>query len=273
MSTQKEIVRSAYEAWWGATEAAIAAVLDSGERELSRILHLAYERSIGRTPPGERVSVLFEMAAPADYLSANRMIRDWIVDRVIAEARRVEADAVVEMGSGWGYNLFNFHARGGPRIPLYACEFTEAGRRCAAMVRDAALAPALTILPFDYYELDFSGLPGAHKRVLVFSSHSIEQIETLPETFFTRLLALGEQVAGMHFEPVGWQFSDLPAPPATQGARAHAERHKYNTNLWTLTQEAERDGRVRVLDRRRDVMAAKVYNPTSLLHWVGASRA
>ena len=260
-------VRAAYEAWWARTESAIDRYIAAGESELARLLHLAFRDSVGETPPGPRTSVIYGLELEIPYLAANRIVRDWIADTVIEHASGV--DAIVEIGSGWGYNLCNIWLRGGSQVDYHALELTDTGRRCCKKVREAAQAgPALAIHPFDYYAADLSALAGRYRSVLVYSSHSIEQIPDLPNSFIEAMLGLADSVTVLHFEPVGWQFRDTIAPGLPdRGATAYAELHSYNRNLWSLLQRYAGAGRLKIEEARPDLMAVKVYNGTSFIRW------
>ena len=265
-------VRAAYEAWWERTESAIDRHIAAGETDLARLLHLAYRDSVGETPPGPRTSIIYGLELEVPYLAANRIIRDWIADTVIEHASGV--DAIIEIGSGWGYNLCNIWLRGGPRVDYHALELTDAGRRCCRKLRDAAQAgPNLAIHPFDYYTADLSALAGRYRTVLVYSSHSIEQVPELPESFIEAMLGLAGFVRVLHFEPVGWQFRATIAPGLPdRGTTAYADLHRYNRNLWTLLQRYAAAGSLVIEDAQPDLMAVKVYNGTSLIRWSASRR-
>lgn len=272
--THRREVLAAYEKWWSRTEAAIDRHLEAGERNLARLVNLSYRDTVGEVPPGERISLVFGKEVPIPYLAANRLVRDWIADSVIARATS-DVDAIVETGSGWGYNLFNIWLRGGPPVDYHAFELTEAGRRCCLKLRDAAVScPRLAVHPFDYNDPDFSPLLGRYRKVLFYSSHSIEQVTELPTSFLDRVIGVAESVQVMHFEPVGWQFRDeIAVGLPDRGTTAYAEQHRYNRNLWRLLSDYAAAGRLTLEEAVPDVMGVKTYNPTSLVCWSASLRA
>ncbi|MDX9861166.1 MAG: hypothetical protein RBS99_09630 [Rhodospirillales bacterium] len=260
-------VRERYEAWWSRVRTASKRQIDAGETSLCRILHRTYADTVGERASGEDFSVLWGMEVPVPYLAANRIVRDWIADTVIAAASNT--DAVIEMGSGWGYNLFNIWLRGGPDVPYHAFEYTEAGRAVARSVRDASAGgPRIEVHPFDYYDADFAPIAGRYGRVVVFSSHSIEQIESLPAVALEAVLGVAEEVLCLHFEPIGWQFADETRQAIRDyGQRAYGEKHGYNKNLWPLLKDYQQRGRLTIEHTSADAMCVKTYNGTSLIRW------
>lgn len=265
--TQKEQVRASYEAWWSRIQSTLKTHVASGETNLSRLLYKIYADTVGERHAAEKFSILWGQEVPVPYLPANRIVRDWIADTVIAHA--ADVDAVIETGSGWGYNLFNIWLRGGPDVPYHAFEYTDAGRESAAAVRTAAAAgPQMNIHPFDYYAADLTPATGRYGKVLVYSSHSIEQVGELPSSFIDAVLGLAKDVVCLHFEPVGWQFAaESGQRVGDYGQRAYADKHHYNKNLWRMLKQYEKDGRIVVEQALADTMCVKAYNGTSLLRW------
>jgi len=272
MAQSQDPVRATYEIWWSRIQTALNTEVAAGEKNLSRLLHKIYAQTVGERHASEKFSILWNTEVPAPYLAANRIIRDWIADTVIAQAARF--DAIIETGSGWGYNLFNIWLRGGPNVPYHAFEYTEAGRASAQAIRNAAEnGPQLQIHPFNYYEADLTPASGLYKRVLVYSSHSIEQIGALPNSFIDGLLALAEEVVCLHFEPVGWQFAEQTgAPIRDSGQRAYSDRHGYNKNLWSLLNAYQQQGRLVIDETSVETMCVKAYNGTSFIRWHSTGR-
>src|SRR4051812_32128837 len=99
-------IKETYEAWWSGVRSAIEAEIASGETDLSRLMHRTFAKVVGRRPSNEWLSLVFGREVPAPFLTAHRIARDWIADTVIEHAARIDADAIIETGSGWGYNLY-----------------------------------------------------------------------------------------------------------------------------------------------------------------------
>lgn len=262
-------VSATYEEWWSHVHDVVLQQGLSGEQDLARLIHLALAATVGDTPPGERSSILWGTKVPSPYLSSVRIVRDWIADTVIEHSEG--CDAIIELGSGWGFNLFNIWLRGGPKsVPYHAFEYTEAGRRTTAAVRGAvSVGPDIQIHPFDYREPILPLTTNGYNRVLVYTSHSIEQVNQLPQSLFDRLMDIAQDVRVLHFEPVGWQFRDElgQAGEMDFAQKAYCERRKYNENLWGMLRALESKRRIAIRSAKAEVMGVKVYNSTSLIIW------
>src|SRR5262249_1479919 len=90
-----------------------------------------------------------------------------------------ETKRIIELGSGWGANLFYLWLGGAPRAAAYvAMEYTEAGREATRLLAGIEPGPALAIRAFDYHRPDLSEFRTGD-RTIVFTSYSIEQITHL----------------------------------------------------------------------------------------------
>jgi hypothetical protein len=265
-STEDDPIRLLYDGQWNQAGKAVEAEIAAGETDLSRLLNRSYATLIGANAPARRTGLAFGRVYEASSLAAYRLDRDWTADIVIAHASRIGADAIIETGAGWGYNLFNIWLRGGPDTPCHAFEYAAAGRETALRVRDAVAAgPALEVHAFDYRAPDLSPVVGRYRRPLVFTRHSIEQVPELPQAFIDALLDLAPVVEVLHFEPVGFQFA--PLQEASAAVQAHSLVQGYNTNLWALLQANEAAGRIVIEEAQDNVMAAKLKNASSLIRW------
>ena len=118
-----------------------------------------------------------------------------------------DIDCIVELGSGYGRNLFSIHDTLKHRfsIPkMHACELTESGRQVTKDLRQMDSEISLDIHSFDYFNPDFSFLD-ENSNVLLLTVHSIEQIPLLKSPIFEKLISKVRKCNCFHFEPVGWQ--------------------------------------------------------------------
>ena len=173
-----------------------------------------------------------------------------------------DADLVVELGAGWGANLFDLWLSGGPRAPYIAMEPTLAGRSAAEVL--AALEPQLDLSThaFDFHAPDYSSLKAS--RALVFSSHAIEQIAELKREAITGLFDIAPRLTCAHFEPVGWQTA---AGSDVEAAHGYAERAGYNRNLWPLLKDLEAEGEITIKLMVPDIFSHKKVNASTLIVW------
>jgi hypothetical protein len=250
-----------YEEKWAEVRDFAAAVIDSGERDLSRAVRLvdAQERALSLEPLdgmalGERVTL------PRAAMTGAR--RD-LIQRILLDACTPETDLVVELGSGGGINLLNLWLWGGPRASYYALEPAASGRETTELL--AALEPdiELSTAAYDYERPSYAVVPTGNNHAVVFTIHSIEQVTELPREAITGLFDLGVKVTGVHFEPVGWQVLDEP----DAASHEYALRQRYNRNLWALLQELAAEGALTVDTVVPDLFGDKYKNPGTLIVW------
>ena len=182
---------------------------------------------------------------------------------IVSALARQDFDAIVELGCGYGRRLFEIHYECGHKSArLFGGEYTNAG--CLLTKELAALDDGvdLTAFKFDHLNPDLSTIPGFGK-VLIFSCHSIEQCEAIPEDYFEALAGKAGHVTGVHFEPFGFQASRrLP------GAAKHEDfthRHKYNQNFFETARRAHEKGVIHIHWMALDLLKFQPTNPTSLL--------
>jgi hypothetical protein len=250
---------------WPAIAARIDVELAAGERDLARVVHRVkrWEWQTDRMvrTPVTVDGVCYELPWAFSLHGGLGMQ----IERLIEAADG--ADAIVELGSGWGYHLFELWLHGAPRGAVYrALEFTAAGRDCTTKL--AALEPHMPLLalPFDYYHADYAALGTFPKKVLVYSVFSIDQIPYLPRAVFETLRGIAPQVIGMHFEPAGWQMGDVRGARSGSSQR-YADRHDYNRNLWPLLRELERDGVVEIGETQPELFGMNAENGASMISW------
>jgi hypothetical protein len=194
------------------------------------------------------------------YADIKGIAAEWVIDMV-----EDGCDAIVELGCGFGRNLFNIHLAGGPRgIPYFAAEYTESGRELAGVL--AALEPAIDmrVAPFDHGAADLSFLEGC-KRPLVFTCHSIEQIKDLPADYFQILAGAAPEVTCLHFEPFGFQLGDDDTYSKRQ--REMFTDRGWNQNFLAMLQQAANDGTVKVSHIFKDIIPNEASSPTSVAIW------
>lgn len=201
-----------------------------------------------------------EMISLPVYVDQGVLPARWMVD-----LWNDDFDAIVELGSGYGRNLFNIHLHGGPRnVPYYAGEYTENG--VALCDKLAALDDTLDIrsVHFDHTAPDFSFL-GGEKRLLMFTCHSIEAVSTIPDDYFQRLAAAAEHVTCVHFEPFGFQVTNDCEATARQ--RDEFVAKGWNTNFYAVFKQAIAEGHVTFTYLRQNAFLNIEYNQTSVVQW------
>ncbi|MGH6933710.1 MAG: hypothetical protein ACREEE_14905 [Dongiaceae bacterium] len=287
-----DAVYQQYQDYWGQMMAMAKEVLVSEPDNLARAISLAAAaysrrgkkarrlrgRKIDAVLLGQYLPPMLPAAGAAGLVSL--AFTHLLLGYCGAETRRI-----IELGSGWGGNLFRLWLAGGPRNAEYVgCEYTEAGRDVNRLFARTEPNLRMTNLAFDYTKPDLSMLR-TQERTILFTCHSIEQITTIDEKLFDEMLALPNLHKVVHLEPVGWQIAkDSPfraapdvlswiVPPGVSHEidfRRRARRHGYNTNLVPLLRELERRGRIRIERIQKNLLGSNLLNPGTLIVWAPA---
>ncbi len=215
--------------------------------------------------------------------------------RYLSRQIRSDTSGVMELGSGWSSNVFQLYiAHGATRsdkIIYYGGEYTKEGQLCAKFLAGREQQMKYRSFYFDYRNPDISFLVRQKGHVLLYTSHSVEQVDLISSDMFQQLKEIPNPVTVVHFEPIGWQRrADLMAKREADdkefyeaiGAKVVAGdegdvaensawwswRNKYNKNLLPLVDQLEAEGSIRVIRKEWDFGgAANVLNPSSLIHY------
>jgi len=209
---------------------------------------------------------------------------------------RKDTRAIVELGSGWSCNLFQIYVGIGKtnskRIGFFSAEYTREGRDCATKLATHDGDIKHRAIAFDYRQPNLAFLEKVNGHILVFTRHSVEQVETIDPSLYDILHRLQASVSLVHIEPVGWQRDSALMERRLAGDSAYfAElgRHivqdinsesrqienaawwswrlGYNVNLTAMMEDTVQNGRARLVRREYDFSGiANVLNPASLYH-------
>lgn len=145
-----------------------------------------------------------------------------------------ENKTIVELGAGWGRNLFRFFSDGiADRI--VGAEFTQEGVTAGRKIAEKYKVPG-AFYHFDYNNPNKEILPEL-KDAVVFTHNSIEQIPRLKSAFIEFLIKAKPAVV-IHFEPV-YEYR-------TENTLLHllwkryTELNDYNRNLLTVLKEMKK---------------------------------
>ena len=166
---------------------------------------------------------------------------------------------VVELGCGYGYNLWMLQQRA-------PCKSYLGGEYSSKAVELASLLyqhdTTIRVLAFNFYDCHTYGLlDDVDPPVVVFTSHAIEQ---LPQAA-TVLDALASYRKGIsavfHFEPV---FELHGETLLGLMRRRYCELNDYNRDLFS---ELQQRAYIRVMNAQSDVFGLNPLNPTSIVEW------
>jgi hypothetical protein len=231
---------------------------------LARVLARSRQAQIGSLEhPADQSDVVFDGTKVRIPLGAAFGAFDrWIEWTVSDYCRAHQAKLVLELGSGWGQNILGLAAGAGPADRSYVgAEYTRAGRDATDLL--ASLDPDSPVgsLQFDYHRPDLAALRGPGP-VVVFTSHSVEQISQLSEAVLDEIISLAPDVTCVHFEPVGWQFG-----PSRGSSETYGRQHDYNLNLADLLDRYQRQNRLAIEKLAIDVIGINPANSTSVIVW------
>jgi hypothetical protein len=293
MAGQEPLWREFYEQAWAVRADYLRGMIASGERNIPRLLRRfeAFERKY-RVKPGENAGLTFERTAwpkefeigpagvpllrPSSFrgnallvpFHAGDHAANFLVD-YIDEAGPF--NAIIELGCGYGRNLFDIFYGGGPQdVRYYGGELTASGVAVAQEI--AALDPAMkaSFFSFDYLEPALAIEPV--ERALVFTVHSIEQVCQIDPGLFAVIAGAAKRVDGVHLEPFGFQLNELG--PASRGHRDQAVENSWNLNFAAALQEAQRLHGIEVSSVVTEIsLPADPLNPTSLAIWRSGKKA
>ncbi len=183
----------------------------------------------------------------------------------------VDAEVVVELGSGPGLNLFAL-AMSHPNLRkfnLHAFEYTRAGRELTNYL-SGRFDISVQTHPVDFNEpaslssrlQEISG----DRPTVVFTSYSIEQIPTVKPEFLEAILSVKNLLRVVHVEPVGWQV-DGNLTKTDAAFKLESLRHKYNENLLPLLRSFERAERISNLAIVKNATSHRITLPGTFVKW------
>jgi hypothetical protein len=250
--------------------AAVRETLAGGERDLARILgHVCFHERGTMTLSMHKEIVCGGHIIHAPVLFAAGGVSSFVVE-ALAEACSAETEMVIELGAGWGRNLFLLHLSGriSAKTQLRALEFAETARIAGTLIASAVPAVPFEAAAYDYHAPDYSMIPPSDAPTLVATIHSAEQIPALSADVILKLMERRPHLRGVHIEPVSFQI-----PVDRRGLRGaltsadYAATHDYNRNLWHLLASLEAEGLIEIADVVPDVIGLNPSNPSTLICW------
>lgn len=166
-------------------------------------------------------------------------------------------DTVVELGSGYGYNLW-WLAQRFPQVRYIGGDLS----RNAAYLADRLYGNArVTIVPFNFFDERYALLEGLGRTLLL----TVYAVAMMPSArhFVDRVLAAGATIVDvLQFEPL----YELENASSMLGIlrRRYVELNDYNRDLLSQL-EARKE--VSIVDLRHDVHGVNPLYPASFLRW------
>ena len=286
VAQQRDVWRDYYEEAWAARANLVRSMIDGHETQAYRLIKRleAHERKfelvrgpdgvqyrrryedhaangLGGMPPFRPSSIRGQEIQVPFHATDN--MHNFIIDYM---SEKGAYDCVVELGCGYGRNLFEiFYCSGATKIAYFGGELTESGIALARAI--AALEPAMDVsfFHFDYMKPDLAAVPKVD-RALVFTMHSIEQVRNIDPALFGVIRGIARHVTCIHLEPFGFQLANLG--PVSKAHTKYAQALGMNDNFIPALMAAKDRSWLTI-----DMLATEMFlpshphNPTSLAIW------
>jgi len=299
-----EEVKDGYEKTWDVFLEKVQSLIDQGERNLSNILNILirkaeesaimsareeYIANMLNFPRNERnIPISRLVVADGKYVSIPRHHTDNTLIAAVTSRITEDTDLMVELGSGWGKNLFLIYLQGlFKQLQYVACEPTKSGRCATEILGSLEKDMRVTTRHFDFYDPDMSFIEGK-PNVVFFTNHSIEQCIRFNNHVYDMMLEKSGQCTCIHMEPIGWQRhpqseaikkmiaenktpKEMPIKISNEelleNSMAWAGLFRYNTNLLETIQHYQESGVIDVEVIQYDIFGINPFNPSSLIVW------
>jgi hypothetical protein len=180
----------------------------------------------------------------------------------LVEAHATDGDELVELGCGWGVNLFSLALAGRWRS-LRGFDVSPNGVRAT---NEAAAHFGIEAVQAEQLDLTAHGQHGFRKieGATAFTYLCLEQLKYSTRPVIDNLLQSGVRKV-IHFEPTPelfsrWRLGDL-------ANRFYLTAHDYQNNLLTTLRTLEKQGRLRITAVARLNFSPRAVNDPTLIVW------
>ncbi len=170
-----------------------------------------------------------------------------------------ECDCVVELGAGFGHNLFLLQEK----YPKHLYIGGEVSANGIELGKKLAKGNHVEFLPFNFYDEDWSIFEKTHgRKVLVLTYHAVEMIPKA-EDFFLKLEKYKNNIVHVAcFEPLYESYSD---DLLSLLRKAYINMNDYNTNFLSALKSSP--SRWQSLAITEDFFGANPLFPEAFIHW------
>lgn len=218
----------------------------------------------------DNVYVKFPGIPLTDLMAIMRRLMLSVVRHHLADG----IERVVEIGGGFGENLFHLWMEGGRHDASYhLLDLSKAGLMVARRIAKVASVDRFHTHLFNIHAPDFPFDDA--RRTLVFTSYAIEQVPRLSPQFIDAIRAIPGFVRCVHLEPVGFQIPTDDGLDAERRAvsdrlddfnRRWTESVDFNQNLYSVLAAAAGRGEIAIEAVRKNFVGS-TRNVCSALVW------
>jgi len=171
--------------------------------------------------------------------------RQYIIDIM----NKDKYDLVIELGSGYGRNIFYYLKQYDTlfnNIEIISGEYTPEGCETQRHIKDLYFTNSnINIHRFDYNSSEefFNKIKTKYNNILILTFWSIEQITYINDNFFNNLLNIScNKLKCINIEPIGWQISEN----SIMKENINGYRSYYNKNLYSKLKELENKNIIKI---------------------------
>ncbi|MBI4615056.1 MAG: class I SAM-dependent methyltransferase [Planctomycetes bacterium] len=170
-----------------------------------------------------------------------------------------EGTTVVELGCGYGYNLWRLSGRMKARRFIGGDYSANAIKLAARLYERNSL---VSVRPFNFYDALYQLLEQLEGPCVVFTSHALEQLPTAAHVIEVLASHIDKRSNVFHFEPViELQGQDL----LSLMRRRYIQINDYNVDLMSVLQRHRE--LIEIVDTRPNLLGLNPLCATSVVHW------
>lgn len=190
-----------------------------------------------------------------------------VVNMIIDALSFEHYDSIIELGCGYGQNLFKiFYNGGGVNLKYFGGEFTKSGVEMARKLANIEPNMKAEFFHFNHLKPKFDKKFDFGERVLVFTCHTIEQVREIPDNWFKVVANIAPFVRCIHAEPFGFQIASLGE--ASQKHKEYFIKNGWNLNFAKTLKKARENGDIIIEDALLEYSCGTdPFNPTSIAVW------
>ncbi|HGC5899975.1 TPA: hypothetical protein ACKJVB_002512 [Legionella pneumophila] len=190
---------------------------------------------------------------------------NFLIDILESYTNLYNIHTLVELGCGTGKNLFNAYSKLSINqiIGAEICpNAVELGNKISNQCNiDGKFKIFDYFQPNDIYEITCE----ISDKYMIFTSHSIEQIEFEKTNFIEQILKLKHPPEVIiHFEPI---FDATDSNFFHKLHHVYTQKNLYNSDLLNVLQKYETEGYIKIIDMQKDIFGLSAFNPTSIIAW------